>query len=727
MADLLEMIREDYPKLDMAVIEKAYRLAKQAHVTQTRESGEPYFVHPCEVAKILLGLGMDTDTIVAGLLHDVVEDTNMTKEELQQEFGEEVALLVDGVTKISRLQFDSREEQQAESLRKMLLAMAKDVRVVLIRLADRLHNMRTLTYCSREKQVRVARETLDIYAPLAHRLGIYSVKAELEDLALSYLDPTGYRELARLVNMRRQEREESIQEIIAIIRDNLDRNGMEATIEGRPKHFYSIYRKMKTQQKSFDQIYDLTAIRVIVDTVKDCYGVLGIIHTIWKPIPGRFKDYIAMPKPNQYQSLHTTLIGKQGIPFEVQVRTYEMHRVAEFGIAAHWKYKEQRADTSDVDARLQWLRQVLEWQNETSDSLEFINTLKVDLFSDQVFVFTPKGKVIDLPKGANAIDFAYRIHSQIGNKCVGVKINGKMVPLDTPLSTGDIVEVITSNSSKGPSRDWLGMAKTPQARSKIRAWFKKERREENVEKGRAMLESAAKRLTYSLPQLMKPEWLESIYQRFSINSLEDLYAAIGYGGLTSNQVLSRLLEEHRNELRAQQEAERAAEMTSEEKQQEEAEKRQAMANSHGVIVKGEPGMLVRFAKCCNPVPQDPIVGFITVGRGVSIHRADCSNLMGMGEHPERFIEVAWGEDVHTSSYNAEIHLEAMDRPGLLVDISNIIQSMNVKLISITARVGKENTANMQMVVSISSKQQLENMIKQFKKMPEMMKVFRVNA
>ncbi len=727
MSDFLDMVHRDYEKLDTALIEKAYHFAEEAHRGQNRESGEPYIVHPVEVAKILLGMDMDAPTVAAGLLHDVAEDTENSVESLRESFGDEVAQLVDGVTKLSRMEFFSKEEQQAESLRKMLLAMAKDIRVVLIRLADRLHNMRTLGYCSKEKQIRIAHETLDIYAPLAHRLGIFNVKWELEDLSLYYLDPEGYHMLKEQVAMHRNEREAVIKDIIATIRTKLEEAQIKASIEGRPKHFYSIYKKMKQQNKTFDQIYDLTAIRVIVNTVNDCYAVLGIVHTIWKPIPGRFKDYIAMPKPNLYQSLHTTLIGRQGVPFEVQIRTWEMHRTAEFGIAAHWKYKEQRSDSSDMDAKLQWLRQVLEWQNETSDSLEFMNTLKVDLFSDQVFVFTPKGKVVELPQGANPIDFAYRIHSAIGNKCVGAKVNGRIVQLDTPLKTGDIVEIITANNARGPSRDWINIAKIPQARSKIRAWLKKERRDENIEKGKAMLDAAAKKLAVPLNQLMRPEWVEPILTRHGLGGMDDLYAAVGYGGVTTNQVLFRLLEEYRSENRTNQQEEAAEKALHESAHPQQSTGSTKKTNaSQGIIVKGEGNMLVRMSRCCSPVPPDPIVGFITRGRGVSIHRADCANLQDIGIDPARFIEVEWAQDAE-SAYQAELHLDMHDKPGMLVEVSSVISNMNIHMLAINARVDKNNVASITLTVEIHNKAQLDSLIKQFKKMPDMIRVYRVNA
>ncbi|MGI5878063.1 MAG: RelA/SpoT family protein [Christensenellales bacterium] len=718
MSELLTKIKKNYPQLDSALIERAYYFSQKAHEGQKRESGEPYFTHPCAVATILLELGMDTETITAAFLHDVLEDTNVSRDELVREFGENIVLLVDGITKLSRLQFGSREEQQAESLRKMLLAMAQDIRVIIIKLADRLHNMRTLRYRCEDRRHAVAQETLDIYAPLANRLGIYAIKWELEDLAFLYIDPRMYNELADKVAMKRKEREQVIETIIGTLREQLSQHKIEATIVGRPKHFYSIYQKMTQQHKQFEEIYDLTGVRILVSTVRECYAVLGIVHTLWKPLPGRFKDYIAVPKPNLYQSLHTTLIGKQGIPFEIQIRTYEMHRTAEYGIAAHWKYKEQRQGETDadIDKKLTWLRQILEWQNDTSDAEEFMDTLKLDLFSEEVFVFTPKGDVIDLPKGATPIDFAYRIHSAIGNRCIGARVNSRMVPLGTPLKTGDIVEIITSKTSHGPSWDWLNIVVTPQARSKIRSWFKKEGREENIEKGRTILEAAAKRQGYKLPLLTRSEWLEPLCKRFSLNSLEDMYAAVGFGGISSGQILFRLIEEYKKEQRAQEPPPEppAGDRTKEQK-----------PASQGIIVKGEKNMLVRLAKCCNPLPQDSIVGFITRGRGVSVHRLDCANIKDLDD-TGRLIEVEWDRGIE-SSYNAELKMVARDRPGLLVDVSACIEQAGSKIVAINARINADRTVNINMVVRITSKPQLDNLMKSLRRMPETQDVYRVSA
>ncbi len=726
MCEFLNLVKDKYSEEEYTLIEKAYHFADDAHKDQIRESCDAYIMHPVEVAKILLEMDIDAPTVAAGLLHDVAEDTDFSIEKLTEIFGEEVAGLVDGVTKLSRLEFFSREEQQAESLRKMLLAMAKDIRVVLIRLADRLHNMRTLHFCSKEKQIRISKETLDIYAPLAHRLGISNVKSELEDLCLYYLEPESYKNIEEMLAMHHDEREQVVQDIISLIQKRLKDAKIDATIEGRPKHYYSIYRKMKNQNKSFDQIYDLTAIRIIVNSVIDCYAVLGIVHTLWKPIPGRFKDYIAMPKQNMYQSLHTTLLGKNGNPFEVQIRTWDMHRIAEYGIAAHWKYKESRNDSSDLDEKLKWLRQVLEWQNDSGDSIEFMNTLKMDLFADQVFVFSPKGMVVELPQGANPIDFAYRIHSNIGNKCVGAKVNGRIVQLDTPLKNGEIVEIITSNTSRGPSRDWLSIVKTPQARSKIRAWLKKERREENIERGKTMLEASAKKSGVSFSQLMRPDWLEPILIRQGFSSMDDLYASVGFGAITTSQVLTKLLENYRAEIKKKEAEENAEKLLQESDDQSRVVHEHAKKDDHGIIVKGQDNMLVRISKCCSPVPPDPIIGFITRGRGVSVHREDCPNIQDLMNDPDRFIEVEWEKD-SVSSYQADLHLDARDKPGLLVEISSIISNMGMRMMSINAKVDKNNMATFIMAVEVKNKSQLDQLVKKFKSMPDTIRIFRTNS
>lgn len=715
---LLQKIQQNYPETKTRILEKAFQYAQKAHENQFRESGEPYFVHPYEVATILIDLGLDVDTIAAGLLHDVVEDTKATSEDIEIEFGPEIAKLVDGVTKLSRFELTTKEEQQAENLRKMFIAMAKDIRVILIKLADRLHNMRTLKFREPDKQLETAAETIEIYAPLAHRLGISKIKWELEDIALRYIDPTGYYDLVDKIAMKRKEREEYIQNVIDTLREKINSINIHAEIDGRPKHFYSIYKKMVVQNKSFDQIFDLTAVRIVVDSVKDCYGVLGIVHTLWKPIPGRFKDYIAVPKPNMYQSLHTTLVGSHGIPFEIQIRTFEMHRTAEYGIAAHWKYKEGKQEHTDFDNKLSWLRQLLEWQNDLKDATEFMETLKIDLFTDEVFVFTPKGEVIDLPKDSTPLDFAYHIHSAIGNKCTGAKINGKIVPLEYQLQTGDIVEILTTSSSHGPSRDWLKIVKTSQAKSKIKQWFKKEFKEENIIKGKDLLEKEAKKQGLLLSQLLKTDWIEVMFKKYSLHSIDDMYAAVGYGGISLNQIFLKLLEEYKKTKKIDSKEEQISKVIKED--------RPIKQSSQGIIVRGVDNILVRFAKCCNPVPGDDIIGYITKGRGASIHRKDCNNLVDPTVETNRFVEVAW-ELYQKSSYHAEIQIIANDRHGLLVEITNMISEWKVIVTAINARTNKNRTAVINLTVEITDIQQLEKIIKQFKKIPEIIEVFRVSA
>ncbi len=722
--DYLEEEYSDVLEKDKdGLILKAIEFAYNAHNGQVRKSGEPYITHPLEVARILAKIEIDSDAITACIMHDVVEDTDITIDQIAEEFNVDVASMVDGVTKLGLLQFETREEQHAESIRKMIIAMAKDIRVMLIKLADRLHNMRTLQYMTEEKQKAVARETLDIYAPIAHRLGISAIENELEDLCFKYLYPKEYYDLVDMVNQRRDERQEYIDAIVLRIKEKLEEVNIKAEIEGRPKHLYSIYRKMMTKQKSFDQIYDLTAIRVLVDNVKDCYGVLGIVHTIWKPIPGRFKDYIAVPKQNLYQSLHTTLMGENGMPFEVQIRTYEMHITSEYGIAAHWKYKEGKTLGEDAaDKKLAWLKQVLEWQNDLDDPNEFINTLKMDLFTDAVFVFTPKGDVIDLVIDSTPIDFAYAIHSAVGNKCIGAKVNGKIVPIDYKLKTGDIVEVLTSKAITGPSRDWLKIVKTPGARSKIKQWFKRELKEENIVTGRDMLEKEAKRQGYNISNLLKTAWLDKIYKRLTLNSLEDMYAAIGYGGITVNQVLFKLIDEYKKEnskLLAQESL-----LQDKDIRPKNVEDNSSRVADGGITVKGENNMLVRFSKCCNPVPGDEIVGYVTRGRGVSVHRKDCTNIADMSNDDGRLIEVAWVSHEH-SEYSAELQVEATDKPGLFMDITRLLLEMNIKLKAINARTSKDTTAIINLTVEISDKQQLDKVMKQLRKLPEVREVFRV--
>ena len=718
--ELIEKIRRYHPDDDMDLVRRAYAFSEQAHREQRRKSGDPYFVHPCAVAVILADLMLDATTIAAGLLHDCVEDVEcITTQTIREMFGQDVELLVDGVTKLSKLNFSSREEQQAESLRKMFLAMAKDIRVVLIKLADRLHNMRTLKYQKPERQVPIARETLDIYAPLAHRLGVYTIKWELEDLALRYIDPDGYYDLVAKVGMRREEREKLIASVTRQLQDSLRKTGIKAEIEGRPKHFYSIYKKMKSQNKTFDQINDLIAIRVLVNTQQDCYYVLGVVHTLWPQVPGRFKDYISVPKANMYQSLHTTVVN-QGRPFEVQIRTFEMHRTAEYGIAAHWRYKEGK-QIDELDTKLSWLRRILDWQSEARDSSDFGELLKFDLFADEVFVFTPKGDVVSLPRGATPLDFAYRIHSAVGNRCIGAKVNGRIVPLSSSLETGDFVEVMTSQASHGPSRDWLNIVKTSEAKAKIRAWLKKEEREENIVKGKEMLAAEAKKAGYTMAQLTKADILEPVFKRYSLASLDDLYATIGFGGLSTLQLLNRLTEEYKKQNKAE-----APPLPIVEKPAEEAKKPAPSSSSNGVIVKGESGMLVRFARCCNPLPGDEIVGYITRGRGVSVHRADCVNLKDAGVEPERMIEVEW-ESSGAGSYEADIQMLCYDHAGLFAEISLMFASQNVPVTAVTAHTvkNKQGLCTMNMTIVIKTTQQLDKLLRDLQKRPDVIEVFRV--
>ena len=722
LEQILERVRKSDPSgKGCYLIERACHFAEKAHAGQVRKSGEPYIVHPTYVASILTELMIDPPTIAASFLHDTVEDCEgVTLQSIQTEFGDEVAQLVDGVTKLSKLDFADREEQQAESLRKMILAMSKDIRVVLIKLADRLHNMRTLRFKPVDRQIAIARETLDIYAPLAHRLGVYTIKQELEDLALRYIDPEGYQDVARKVGMKRAEREENIKLVISELSQKLNEAGMHYEIDGRPKHLYSIYRKMVIQNKPFDQIYDLIAIRVIVDTIPECYTVLGIAHTLWNQVPGRFKDYISVPKANMYQSLHTTVVGGRRIPFpfEIQIRTWEMHRVAEYGIAAHWNYKEGAHGDGGLDQKLYWLRQILDWQSETRDSHEFIDSLKTDLFSEEVFLFTPKGDIISMQRGATPLDFAYRIHSQVGNTCVGAKINGKMVPLDTQLSTGDRVEIITSGASKGPSMDWLKIVKTQQAKAKIRQFLKKELRGENVQKGRDMLEHEAKRRGVKLGDYTKPEYYEPLLRKYMFQDLEDIYGAVGYGGVASAYVLSRLIDE-----KQKREAPVLPKVTVVQDGAAPAPTPQPPKGkpTHGIYVHGESGMLVRFAKCCNPVPGDDIVGYITRGRGVTVHKADCVN--ALHTEPERAIPVSWADE-GAGTFSANLQMICYDHPSLLGEISAFISEMNLPLTAISVKLNKNKTCNITSTIQVQSREQLDNAIRKLQKRSDVIEAYR---
>ena len=723
---LVKKIKENCVNINMDMVDKAYNLAFEAHKEQKRDSGEPYIIHPIEVATILAELGMDTSTIVAGLLHDVIEDTEYTYDDIKNLFGEEVANLVSGVTKITKMEYKSKEEQQADNFRKMLLAMADDIRVIIIKLADRLHNMRTLKYRKKEKQKKTAMETLDIYAPLAHRLGISKIKWELEDLSFRYLHEEEYYDLVKQVAEKRTEREIYIKKIIEDMYNKLEEAGIDSDIDGRPKHFFSIYKKMVTKNKSIEQIFDLTAIRVLVNTVKDCYEVLGIVHTIYKPIPGRFKDYIAMPKPNMYQSLHTTVIGPQGKTFEIQIRTFEMHRTAEYGIAAHWKYKEgdNNGETKEknFESKLVWLRDMLEFQKETADAQEFIEGFKIDLFTDEIFLFTPKGVVIDLPNGATPIDFAYRIHTDIGNKCVGAKVNGKIVPLDYKLKTGEIVEVLTSNNAKGPNMDWLNIAKSNQAKSKIRSWFKKAKKEENISKGKELFEKELKKQGVHFADIAKGETYEKFVKRNNINGMDDLYALIGFGAISASSFIWKLKDENQSK------DEKVIEENTNKIIEDNISKaqRNKIDQTVGITVKGVDNLMIRFAKCCNPVPGDDIMGYITKGRGISVHRADCGNLKNLiMEDGDKVVDVSWGTS-NGRAYIAEIQVKAEDRSGLLTDIMGIISELNLQLNALNAKSAKGSMAYVNIKVKIDTVELLRDLMKKIRHLKGIIDVYRVN-
>lgn len=698
---LIDTIHTYLPQAKCDDVTKAYNLAEEAHKDQRRVSGEPYILHPLAVAQILADMKIDTTTITASLLHDVVEDTSYTLEDIKKMFGKEVAFLVDGVTKLSRLNYRTKEDQQLNSMRKMFLAMAKDVRVVVIKLADRLHNMRTLRYMRSDKQKRIAQETLEIFAPLAHRLGIFNIKWELEDLSFRYLEPDKYYDLVDQMKQKRHVREEIVNEAIDVLKKALDEAHIHCEINGRPKHFYSIYKKMKKDNRDLSQVYDLFAIRVIVDDVKDCYGVLGIVHSLWKPLPYRFKDYIAMPKPNNYQSLHTTVIETRGQPVEIQIRTWEMHRIAEYGVAAHWRYKEgnQTANKDAFDEKMGWLRNLLEWQ-DTSNPKEFVNALKLDAFSDEVFVFSPRGDVIDLPQGSIPIDFAYRIHTDVGHRCVGAKINGKIVPLDYKLKNGDIVEIITSKVGK-PSLDWLNIVGSSESRSKIRSWFKKENREENIAKGLDALERECKRLGHDWKALNVGGRLGRVAKQMNAGSEDDLVAAVGYGGFAVNTVLIKLLELHKKDLQKQEEKNNSLAALEKLKT-----KKPVKHNGTGILVKGEPGLLVRLAKCCSPVPGDPIIGFITRGRGVSVHRADCPNVTHGQNDVDRLIDVEWDYDGN-ERFEVNMEIVAYDRTGIMAEIMATLAEMKISILSVNAKTSDTKNVTIHMGISIKDLAQFE--------------------
>ena len=729
--ELIASVKRYHPSANISMIEKAYQIAYDAHKDQVRKSGEPYIIHPLCVAIILADLELDKETIVAGILHDVVEDTIMTNEEIRKEFNAEVELLVDGVTKLGQLSYShDKVDEQAENLRKMFLAMAKDIRVILIKLADRLHNMRTLQYMKPEKQKEKARETMDIYAPLAQRLGISKVKIELDDLSLKYLQPEVYYNLVEQISDKKSSREQFIQQIVAEVKSHIDNAGIKAQIAGRVKHFFSIYKKMVNQDKTLDQIYDLFAVRILVENLQDCYAALGVIHEMYKPIPGRIKDYIAMPKPNMYQSLHTTVIGPNGSPFEIQIRTYDMHKTAEYGIAAHWKYKEsggsrERNVENHAEAKLTWLRQILEWQKDESDNKEFMSLLKsdLDLFSESVYCFTPTGDVKNLPTGSTPIDFAYSIHSAVGNKMIGARVNGKLVPIDYRIQNGDRIEILTSNNSKGPSRDWLSLVKSTQAKNKINQWFKSEFKEGNINKGKDMISQYCKLKSINHSDIMKTEYQEKVMKKYGFRDWDSILAAIGHGGLREGQVVNRLLEEYEKVNRKNITDEQVLESISGNKDQ----KMKLSKSRGGIVVQGIDDMAVRFSRCCNPVPGDEIVGFVTRGRGVSIHRTDCVNVLHMTEAERmRMIEAEWqGFAAGTGEkYVTEITIYANNRTGLLADMSKIFTERSIDLTSMNSRVSKQGTATISVSFEISGTEELNKIIEKLRQIDSIIDIER---
>ena len=731
-SEFLNSLLEINPNYDIELIGKAYDISEEMHRGQLRKSGEPYLIHPLAVSEILAELGMDEETIIAGLLHDVVEDTEYTREELIRDFGEEVELLVDGVTKLGSLKFESKEERQAENLRKMFLAMSKDIRVLIIKLSDRLHNLRTINYMTHDKIIEKCRETLDIYAPLAARLGIYTMKMELEDIALKFLEPEAYYDLAEQVSERKGQREDAINNVVEEIKASLDEIGIKHDIYGRSKHFYSIYKKMQYQHKTIDEIFDLMAVRIIVESVRDCYAVLGLVHTMWKPIPGRFKDYVAMPKPNMYQSLHTTVIGDTGKPFEIQIRTYEMHRIAEYGIAAHWKYKEGvTADKEEV--KLSWLRQALEWQKDVNDSKEFMETLKMDLFSSQVFVFTPQGDVIELPAGATPLDFAFKIHSDVGCKCVGAKVNGKMVTIDHTLENGNIIEIVTSANAAGPSIDWLKIAKSSSARNKIRQWLKKENKTDAVDKGKDMIDRYIRKKGLDPRVLLKNVYVNKAIKEMGYKNSDELYNQLSNGGTLQTKFVNLLLS-YDAAVQAAIEAEKERSLMenltemSEKAQKRIQNSKKKVDDNSGVIVEGLDNLMIRMAGCCNPVPGDEIVGFITKGRGISVHRKDCDNLKSLPEaERQRCITVTWDPDLLDKSFNAEITLVAKDQKGMLSNISKVCEDMDVGIVGLNARVDKQENVNINLTLSIKDKSQIDKLCRSFKNIPGIMEAYRTRV
>lgn len=721
--DVIAKKKEITKRVDTKLIMKAYNLANEKHKNQKRSSGEPYIIHPLNVAYILAGIGLDESTLCAALLHDVVEDTDLTNKDLSEMFGEEIAQMVEGVTKLSTIQFATVEEKQVENYRRMFLAMGKDIRVILIKLADRLHNMRTLKYLTRERQIANAKETLDLYAPLANRLGLYSIKAELEDLGFKYLKPEEYHELVEGINKKKDERLKFIEKIMDDIHVQLKKQRIDAEVTGRAKHLYSIYRKMKRDNCTLDQIYDLFAMRIIVNSVKDCYAALGVVHEMYSPMPGRFKDYIAVPKPNMYQSIHTTLLGEKGTPFEVQIRTWDMHRVAEYGIAAHWAYKESnflgrgKKNVVVTEDKLAWLRETLEWQQELQDPTQFLENLKTELFEDEVYVFTPKGAIKVLPKGSTPIDFAYSIHAEIGNHMTGCKINSKMVPIITEIKNGDIVEIITSENSKGPSLDWLKFVKSTSAKTKINSWFKKEKKAENIEKGKEQIEKELKRLGISHEKLFKVDYINAMLNRYKYKDLEEMYAAVGFGANTATKVIARMLIEYRKDHKEEDIEEKLKELETTRAQ------KKTKPSNNGVIVKGIDNCLVKLSKCCNPLPGDEIIGYITRGRGVSVHRKDCVNIKDLFKEENRIIDVAW-EKEQQASYDVNLTVLANDRLGLLADIMNVLSNTKANLVEINGKTGKNRIALIDITIEIKNLDELNNILKSIRKVDSVYEVKR---
>lgn len=713
MDELLQKLKKNFSEAEFQELKAAYDFSAAAHEGQKRQTGEPYFIHPCAVVNVLVDLGFDdVSTLVAAFLHDVLEDTPVTSDELEQKFGKEVLELVEGVTKLDKIKFVSAEDEQAENLRKMFFAMAKDYRVIIIKLADRLHNMRTLDALKPEKQIKIATQSLKIYAPLAGRLGLSFVKCELEDLAMRYLYPDDYYELVEFIKTKSKERQQFIEKICDELKAKLQELGIEGEVNGRQKHLYGIYKKMLKQGKNIEQIYDISAVRVIVNEVQDCYTVLGAIHTMWMPLPGRFKDYIAMPKPNGYQSLHTTVITKFKETFEIQIRTYEMHRIAEYGIAAHWKYKEGKTGATKIDEQINWLREVMDTQRESSDSHEFLENIEGNVFTDEVYVFTPKGKVLNLPVGSTTVDFAYAIHSAVGNKCIGAKVNGKIVPLNTVLNTGDIVEILTTNSGKGPSRDWIKFVKTASARTKIRQYFKKEMKEENIKRGKDMLEREAKRRGYNLSELLSTAGLNYIMNRYTLSSIDDLYASVGFGGLTTNQIIVKLIDYFKRDLLSKNPVAEIKTTSTTGKS----------SSGNGVLIRGYDDFLVRLSHCCNPVPGDKIVGYVSRGRGVSVHCVDCPNVKNM--EPERLIEAKW-DDVISQNFLASLKIYCENKGGILAAVTTIISNMKISITGAFARSDNDNgTAEITVMLEVKSTDQVEDVIKKLKTLPEVIDVHR---